>query len=162
MDAVADFAVGEAVFVEFDKGAPDFAVRALRPMRQRQPPDTRWPPFEAVNGRFGDLHLEAQTGDTLQLWLGDCCQRCTPDAVRMRFEGITNLIGWDADLDFSNPQFRLASSAEIQEHQLHIPASSNAYCIVSSHGNGPDGPRVFIVALDVHMTPAAEREDRYP
>jgi hypothetical protein len=50
---------------------------------------------------------------------------------------------------------RLASAQECAERRLSVPPGSTAYCIVTNHGNGPDGPRVFIVAdaIDVEHRP---------
>ena len=165
VDAVTDFELGEPVMVELQGTAPPFVIRALRPMRQRQPSGTEWPPFDAINSRFGDVRVEKLTADELQLWLGNCCDSCTPDAPRLSFHGVTSLIGLHDDLDFSNPLFRLASEDEKRAHHMAVPDGSTAYCIVSSHGNGPDGPSVFVVAMDAHITPhtpSAESPDGLP
>jgi hypothetical protein len=150
VDAVADFAVGEAVLVELDGEPDNFLVRTVRLLHQRQPPDTHSPLFDEVN-RFGETRLEEVTAASLQFWVGDCCEHCTPDARRLRFEGVTTIRGLDEDYDWDNPLFRLASMLEIGEHDLLVPAGSTAFCIVTSHGNGPDGPRVFVVAAGLQV-----------
>lgn len=146
IDGVSDFALGEEVVVELVDNADDFLVRSLRPMRQRQPPNTQWPPFDAINYQFGDAHVENLRPDSLQLWLGDCCQYCCPDALRLRFEGVSTVRGLDQECDFDAPLFRLASSDEVREFALDVPPGQTPFCIVTSHGRGPDGPRAFVVA----------------
>lgn len=153
VDEVADFVVGEPVFVELDGNAPNFRVLLIRPLSQRQPQGTRWPLFDAVNGRFGDARIDEQSPETVQFWFGDCCESCTPNPVHVRFEGVIRVLGLGEDTDFSNPLFRLASVGEIRAHSLDVPADSRAFCIVTSHGEGLDGPPVFIVARVVRVVP---------
>src|SRR6186713_1142944 len=69
VDSVRDFRVGEAVWVELDGQPPAFQVRAVRPFCQRQPPNTQWPPFDAINGHYDDALLEQHTDRTLQFWV---------------------------------------------------------------------------------------------
>ena len=146
VDQVSDFQVGEAVAVELDGDAPNFRVRAVRPMCQRQPKETRWPPFDAINGRFGDARIEDRSSQSILFWLGDCCDHCTPNPVRLRFESVTVVVGLEGDVDFSDPLFRLASPKEVDANSLTIPPHHHAFCVVTSHGQGRDGPLVFIVA----------------
>ncbi|MDF3065356.1 MAG: hypothetical protein K0R38_957 [Polyangiaceae bacterium] len=146
VDHVLDFLVGEPVLVELGGTAPNFEVLIVRPASQRQPSGTRWAPFDAINGRFDDARVEEQSAQAVQFWLGDCCEYCTPDAVRLRFDGVTAVVGLDGDLGFSDPLFRLASPDEVQSNSLNVNSDHHAFCVVTSHGQGPDGPPVFIVA----------------
>jgi hypothetical protein len=160
-DHVDDFTVGEAVLVELDGFPPNFVVRRLLPMNQRQPAGTRWPPFDVINGRFGDARIEESSAHALQLWVGDCCDDCTPRPVRLRFEGVTTIDGLSEDLDTSNPLFRLASSSEIREHQLVVPAGAKVFCMVTCHGEGRDGPTVLVVAREARILEPSS-QDRPP
>lgn len=153
VDNVDDFREGEAVWVELDGSPPAFRIALLRPMAQRQPAGTHHPVFDVVNGR-SDAELEEQTEHALQLWLGFCCQRCEPYPMRVRFEGITTVSDSFEDAELSNPLFRIASPAEIASRQLVVPEGSTAFCIVTSHGNGRDGPSFFVVAREVAVTNA--------
>jgi hypothetical protein len=154
VDRVDDFREGEPVWVELDGQAPSFRVRVIRPFRQRQPPNTHWPPFDAVNGGFGDAMLEDRSSRTVQFWLGDCCQHCTPNPARVRFEDVSAVVGLDDECLFSDPLFRLASSGEIEANLLDVPPQSTAFCIVTEHGQGRDGSCIFIVArtAEIAMT----------
>jgi hypothetical protein len=151
VDNVVDFHEGEPVHVELEGSAPAFLVRRLVPTHQRQPPDTHWPPFDAINGRFGDARIEEQSGHSLQLWLGDCCDYCTPDSIRLRFEGVTMIDGLGEDLDMDDSLFRLASGSEIRDHRLVVPDGARAFCIVTCHGQGRDGPTVLVVAREARI-----------
>ena len=146
VDRVADFQVGESVFVELAGDAPNYRVLLIRPMCQRQPEGTHWPPFDAINGRFGDAFVEEQSSHTVQFWIGDCCDHCTPNPARVRFDGVACVVGLVGDVDFSDPLFRLASPVEIQRNSLAVPSNHRTYCVVTSHGQGLDGPPIFIVA----------------
>lgn len=146
VDHVPDFRVGESVLVELDGVAPHFRVLVIRPASQRQPDGTHWPPFDDVNGRFGDARLEEQSSEAIQFWLGDCCEHCTPNPIRVRFEGVISVVGLDRDVDFDDPLFRLASPRELEANSLGVPAGHRAFCVVTSHGQGQDGPLIFIVA----------------
>jgi len=115
-------------------------------MSQRQPEGTHWPPFDAVNCRFGDAWIEEQSSQSIQFWLGDCCEHCTPNPVRLRFGGVTSVVGLEEDVDFSDPVFRLASPKEVEAKSLEIPENHQAFCVVTSHGHGQDGPPILIVA----------------
>lgn len=59
------------------------------------------------------------------------------------------------EMDLDNSLLRLASEQECAERRLSVPAGTTAYCIVTNHGNGADGPRVFIIAdgVDVEFRP---------
>src|SRR5687768_2773111 len=94
VDAVHDFTEGEPVLVELDGQAPAFRVRVIRPFRQRQPPGTHWPPFDAVNG-FGDASVEERSTRAIQFWIGDCCQYCTPNPMHVRFDDVSVVAGLD-------------------------------------------------------------------
>jgi hypothetical protein len=134
------------VWVELDGPPQAFRISLVRPMCQRQPADTHWEPFDAINETVDDVVVEDCTQGTLQLWLGYCCLCCTPNPMRVRFEGVTHLQGLGEDVDFCNPLFRLASLAEIHAHSIPVPSECRAFCIVTSHGQGRDGPPIFVVA----------------
>lgn len=151
VDGVQDFVEGEPVFVELDGHAPDFQVRVIRPFRSRQPAGTHWPDFDVVNGRFGDAMVEEHSPAMLQLWIGDCCEYCTPNPFHVRFEGVSTMVGLEDDLDLSSPLFRLASLEEVELHGLSVSPESKAFCIVTSHGQGADGPSIFVVAKAVRV-----------
>ncbi|MGE0321736.1 MAG: hypothetical protein AB7K71_11820 [Polyangiaceae bacterium] len=155
---VTDFAIGETVVVEFAEVEPTHVLRAVTPTRQRQPKDTHIALFDVVNG-YLDVQLEEHSPGRLVLWLGDCCEYCTPDAPRLVFEGLTTdqlSSAWEADtVELSNPLFRGASAEEIATHQLDVPEGARAYCVVTSHGSGPDGPKLFLVARSVSVMESA-------
>jgi hypothetical protein len=140
-----DFAPGEEVFVELDGPKEAYVVRSVMLARQRQPEGTRWPPFDVVSG-CGDMRLQERADDHLRFWMGDCCEWCAP-AWALTFSRVTSVVGLDDDdpvLD--SPLLRLASSEEVLALALHVPPGSRAYCVVTSHGQGRDGPRVLVVA----------------
>lgn len=148
----SDYEVGEAVFVELDEGPAGYVVRKLWPARQRQPAGTRYPAFDAVNGRYGDLRVDELTPSSVRLWLGDCCESCCPNASRVTFDGLAGAHGLDEDLEeygASNPLLRLASEAEVAELGIEAPTDGHVFCVVEDHGNGFDGRRVYLVARQV-------------
>jgi hypothetical protein len=146
VDQVTDFLDGEPVLVELSGDAPHFRVDCIRPTSQRQPEGTHWAPFDAVNGRFSDVWLEERSPTSVQFWLGECCEYCTPDPLRLRFQGVVEVVGLDDDVAFDDPLFCLASPGEVQQHSLDVPSGHRAFCVVTSHGHGIDGPPLFIVA----------------
>ena len=115
VDEVADYCVGEPVLVEIEGDPPDFAITRVRPTHQRQPAGTEWHQFAELQGRFLDLILEEDSEDTSQFWLGNCCEYCTPDPARVRFEQIvaTSALNDDVEID-SEALFRFASSQELR------------------------------------------------
>ncbi len=138
-----DFAPGEEVLVELDSPREPYVVRSVRLARQRQPEGTRWAAFDVVNG-CEDMRLEERGDDHLRFWRGDCCAWCAP-AWSVIFSNVTSVVGLDGDEpDLDASLLRLASEEELTE--LHVPPGSRAYCIVTSHGQGRDGPRIFVVA----------------
>jgi hypothetical protein len=140
--ATTDFAPGEPVLVELDGTAGDYRVRTVTAARQRQPAATGHAALDALNALdLGDLAVDEQTPTSLRLWLGFCCVNCSPSA-HITFRGVSSVIGLDADL--VDPWFRLASPDE--RSTFDVPPGSEAYCIVTDHGDGRDGPLVFIVA----------------
>jgi hypothetical protein len=64
------------------------------------------------------------------------------------------MIGVDEDGDYGEPLFRLASTDEIRRHSLDVPEGARAFCVVTSHGQGRDGPPIFIVASSVRIVAA--------
>ena len=146
VDQVDDFRIGEHVVVELDGDAPAFGVRSVRPFSQRQPRDTHWPAFDRINGHFGDAKLEQHSDRALGFWLGDCCPYCTPKPTHLWFDDVSSIVGLDEITAFSDPLFRLASPTEVETNRLVLPRESRAFCIVTVHGHGPDGPSIFIVA----------------
>lgn len=151
VDGIRDFEVGEALWVEIDMAMEPFVVKSVRPFRRRQPAETEWPPFAAVNGRWGELRV-SWDGSDVRLWLGDCCEYCTPEPGRVRFSGVSAVAGVDLeDADFFDPQLRLASLGEIEEGGLAVPEGAKAFCIVSGYGSDPDSPHLYIVARHVEI-----------
>lgn len=143
IDGTTDFAPGEEVFVELDGPKEAYVVRSVGLARQRQPEGTRWAAFDVVNG-CGDMRLQERGDDHLRFWMGDCCEWCAP-AWALTFSSVTSVVGLDDDEpDLDASLLRLASEDELTG--LHVPPGSRAYCIVTSHGQGRDGPRVFVVA----------------
>lgn len=143
--ATTDFAPGEPVVVELDGAPGDYRVRTVTAARQRPPAATGHPTLDALNALdLSDLAVDEQTPTSLRLWLGFCCVNCSP-SVHIIFRGVSSVVGIEADLD--DPFFRLASPEE--RGTLDIPSGSDAYCIVTDHGHGRDGPLVFIVAAEL-------------
>lgn len=130
---VADFVVGEPVDPWFEGEPPNLSVLRIQPQKRRQPPDTDWPAFAAAN-RFGEAIVQPVNADVLEFWVGDCCQRCTPDAVRVRFENVYNIRRPQAgeELDLDDPYFRLAAAEEILQAHIDVPDGYCAFCIATS------------------------------
>ncbi|MCA9608421.1 MAG: hypothetical protein KC619_22585 [Myxococcales bacterium] len=148
-----DFEVGEEVLVTLDGPKDAYVVRSVVPARQRQPAGTEWPEMADV-GRSGDVRVEELTEDALVLWAGDCCEHCGPSwRVTFRRPRVRDL---DEGSDLDLTLFRLATDEEVREAGLEVPDESRAYCLVTLHGQGPDGPRFVVVAerVDVERIPA--------
>mgnify|MGYP007097596157 CR=1 FL=1 len=145
------FHVGEDVLVELQGPPGSYRVENVRPARQRQPEGTQTPFLDELNARrLGDCYVEARTADALQLWLGDCCRYCGP-SLFVTFRDVTAIHGLSEHGDLDYPHFRLASAAERREHALAVDGAAQAYCIVTNHGDGPDGPSVFVVAGTIEL-----------
>jgi hypothetical protein len=156
-----DFVVGEEVLLELDRDDHDWRVRTVTAQRQRQPANTQTPALEALNRhRHHDLFVDSRTNDSLRLCLADC-SACGPNAY-VTFRGVQLIKGLDDDTDLSWPWFRLASADERREHGLDVPAGAEAYCIVTNHGQGRDGPLVWIVAaaMDAEGGRSVKRADQ--
>jgi hypothetical protein len=138
------------VLVELDGPKDACVVRSVIPACQPQPEGTECTELRQLNeAQPADMHVEARSEGALRFWLGDCCEQCA-DAWLLTFIK-PRIDGLDEDMDFDHPLLRLASEQECAERQLSVPAGSTAYCIVTNHGNGPDGPRVFIIAEGIDV-----------
>lgn len=145
-----DFEVGGRVLVELDGPKHAYVVRAVIAERQRQPEGTACEAFAELNrARPPDVRVEESSEATLRLWLGDCCEACG-DWWTVRF---TNPRGaeLDEDTDLDSPLLRYASDGEVAESGLSVLDGRRAYCIVTGHGSGRDGPRVFFTAERVEV-----------
>jgi hypothetical protein len=142
------FAVGEDVLVELVGEPRAYRVTNVRHARQPQPEGTRLPMFDELNATlFVDCYVvDEQPERALKLWFGDCCRACGP-SWHVTFRDVTLIKGLSEHGDVDAPHFRLASEAERREHGL----VGNAYCIVTAHGYGPDGPPIFVVARTVEI-----------
>ena len=146
-----DFVAGEDVLVDLEGDPKAYRVRNVRPARQRQPEGTRHPVLDGINERrHEDCFVEEKTADSWKLWLGDCCAWCGP-SIHVTFRDVKLLKGDEVDLDL--PWFRLATVDERRDHALVVEGDAQAYCIVTNHGYGPDGPLVFVVAGAIDITP---------
>ncbi|NVB82772.1 MAG: hypothetical protein HOV81_30625 [Kofleriaceae bacterium] len=153
-----DFTVGERVLVELDGPKDALVVRSVIPACQPQPEGTECTALRELNAAHPpDMHVEERSEGALRFWLGDCCERCA-DAWRVTFIH-PRVDGLNDETDLDHPLLRLASAQECAERSLSVPAGSTAYCIVTNHGDGPDGPRVFVVAdgIDVELRPRGMR-----
>jgi hypothetical protein len=149
----SEFVVGEDVLVELVGKPGSYGVTNVRHSRQRQPEGTSHPVLEELNAhRYEDCHVEAQTDDSLTLWLGDCCPFCCASLL-VTFRDIKSIVGLSKHGDLDSPLFRLASVDERAQHALALADNAAAYCIVTNHGYGPDGPCVFIVAGAIDIAP---------
>jgi hypothetical protein len=147
------FETGEEVLVELGGPSSAYRVTDVRPARQRQPDGTIDPVFAQLNARHcWDAYVERQTPDTLAIWVGDCCHQCGPSWL-VTFRDIAHVHGLSEHGDIDAPLFRLASADERREHALTPPAGACAYCIVTNHGFGADGPHIYVVARTVDITP---------
>lgn len=143
---VADFVIGEPVDSWFEGKPPNLSVVRVQPQRRRQPPGTDWPPFAPAN-RFGEAVVQPSDVGIVEFWVGDCCQRCTPDAVQVRFEDVHTLAtphpGEEFDID--DPYFRLAAADELRRARIEVPDGYRAFCIgTSSYRDDRDD--LYIVA----------------
>ncbi len=149
---ITDFVPGEEVLPQLEGKAPNFTIIEVIPRYERQPPGTELKPFSAARYSLGDFRLDERSSDSLEFWLGDCCEMCSPNAPMLRFSGVTRMpFSDDDDPDFESPLLRLASPQEVHENQLEVASGSIAYCIVSDHGNGLDGPLLFLVAKRLEL-----------
>ena len=149
----SDFVPGEEVLVELDRDGDGWRVHTVTAARQRQPAGTQTAQLDALNRpRHFDAYVEAQTDTSLRLWLGDCCRPCGP-SVFVTFHGVSRIEGLRDDLALDSPWFRMATADEQREHGLEVGPGATAYCIVTNHGHGRDGPRVFVVATGVDVEP---------
>jgi hypothetical protein len=142
------------VLVELDGPKDAYVVRSVIPACQPQPEGTECGELRQLNeARPADMHVEARSEGALRFWLGDCCEHCA-DAWLLTFLN-PRVDGLVEEMDLDNPLLRLASEQECAERRLSVPAGATAYCIVTNHGNGADGPRVFIIAdgVDVEFRP---------
>lgn len=155
--SVPDFRPREAVLVQLDGKAPNFSIVGVVPTHQRQPAGTRVAELERILSAFVDVRVDESPSGTVQFWVGACCDHCTPDALRLRFEDVEfENVTDDEDLDLEAPLIRLATPAEVSGNALEVSNGATAYCLVTSHGNGPDGPSRFIVARKYRLVPADE------
>lgn len=151
-----NFVVGERVLVELDGPKGAYVVRSVRPACQPQPAGTECVALRELNATHPpDMMLEERSAERLRFWLGDCCESCS-DAWRLTFAN-PRIDGLTDDMDLDHPLIRLASEQECVERALTVPAGSTAYCIVTHHGEGDDGPRVYIVAdgIEIEARPRA-------
>jgi len=145
-----DFVVGEEVLVELVGAPSSYRVQNVRAARQRQPDGTRAQVFDELNAkRFESCYVEERIDSSIKLWFGDCCHMCGPSWF-ITFRDVTMVKGLSEHGDVDAPLFRLASPQERREHELE---GTEAYCIVTQYGYGPDGPPVFIVAGSVDIEP---------
>jgi hypothetical protein len=143
------FAIGEAVLVELAGPPSAYRVANVRPTRQRQPEGTRAQVFEQLNARrFDSCLVHAQNEHSITFWLGNCCPACGA-SVLVTFADVSAATSVDEDTDLSWPLFRTASIEEQRALALVTAPGEQTYCIVTNHGDGPDGPHVFIVARSI-------------
>ncbi len=95
------------------------------------------------------MHVEERSDRSLRFWVGDCCEYCG-DAWRVTFIN-PRIDGLADEMDLDHPLLRMASEQECEERGLSVPAGSTAYCIVTNHGDGPDGSRVFVIADGIEI-----------
>lgn len=156
---VNDFNPGESVLIKVDGRPPNLSVIEIIPTHERQPTGTKLPIHSQAHG-YSDYWVEDSLPGTLRIWMGSCCVQCRPNAPHLVFEGVTTdelseVLDMD-DAELGGPLFRLASEAEIQELKLNVPEGAIAYCVVTCHGNGPDGPKAFVVARSIRVEPSEE------
>ena len=144
-----DFEIGEEVLVELDGPKDAYVLRSVVAARQRQPAGTECPELAELNASHpGDMHITAWDDAKLTFWLGGCCEWCSGSSWRVRFDR-PRVEGLDWDTDIADPLLRYASERERTENDLSVSERSRAYCVVTGHGGGRDGPRLFIVADEI-------------
>ncbi len=150
-----DFRVGEAVLVELDGPSDDLVIRSVIATHQRQPPGTDVPALAEAGGpHASDLRIQALEPTRVELWLGVCCDWCSPGRI-LRFEGVHHC-AIDEDADLWNVLIRFASEEESRALG-EIPDGARAYCVVNDHGNGRDGARYLVVANRLSIAPSSPR-----
>jgi len=158
--ATDDFVVGEAVLVEVALGPTGPSVQSVIAARQRQPAGTARADLDAINALDNpDMRLEARSPTTLTLWLGDCWEWCPP-STPVRFREVTQVGGPDGARDLAPPGFRLATAEEQAAAGLEVPEGADAFCIVTGHGLGRDGPSFYVVARSVEVVAVPLRARR--
>ncbi|MEM9187755.1 MAG: hypothetical protein AAGF12_01165 [Myxococcota bacterium] len=148
-----DFRIGEEVSVHLEPHGDTYVVASVILTRQRQPQGTEWKTLQELGASHAsDLEYTVVGDHELVLRLFDCCAWCS-DVWTIRFRGVTtHTLPCSDDSDLDNPLLRFASSTELDEHRIAVPENAEAYCVVTRHGLGLDGPRYFIVARSVEVT----------
>ena len=150
------FACGDRVLVELDGPKGAYVVRSVAPACQPQPEGTVCADLSELNaGHPGEMRLEEEASGVLRFWVGDCCQACADSWMLTFVNPVAH--GFDEDMDLDSPLLRLASTGECETQNLSCVDGRTAYCIVTNHGQGLDGPRVFIVADAVELEFRARR-----
>lgn len=151
LSGVTDFAPGEPVVVELDATPTGYAVRWVVPACARQPAGTELPGLVALAG--SDLRLDERIDDRLVFWAGDCCEHCSPSAPNVVFAGVASVLGFDGDIGdvIDRALVRRATEHEVAELGLAVAPGKTAYCVVTQHGQGRDGPSIFIIASSAEV-----------
>jgi hypothetical protein len=138
---VEDLVVGEEVAVELDPQAKELRVLRAWPLNARQPKHTERAEFTALNStRPWDFEVTAKAG-TLTIIAGNDL------SYSHQFEVVFDDVSWySGALSFSHALFRAASEEEAQRLPREVHPAGLVFCIVTEHGNGPDGAKYFVVA----------------
>jgi hypothetical protein len=136
---VYDYAVGEEVIVELvEESRGRWRVTKVIPKLARQPEGTHLPDLEKAIG-LPDFGIRSYDGRTRVLEIVGGMDLDYP-RVEIRFHEVELI---SCPTRFSDPLFRLASS---DERRVFEGLEGKVFCIVTEHGDGPDGPRHFVVA----------------
>ena len=117
-----------------------------------------WSPDDGVGAiaspHFGPLpfHATANVDSVRDFRVGEAVWvELDGQPGRVRFEEVISIVGLDDDIVFAAALFRLASPEEVEANHLEMSGGTKAFCIVTDHGQGADGPSIFVVARSVEV-----------
>jgi hypothetical protein len=142
MIAVEELIVGEDVGVDLESTDPVPRARRVWPLKARQPTGSARQEFAELNAaELFDFEVESFTSGALTIIGGHDL------AYSHDFEIVLHDIAWySGAFYFHHALFRAASTEESAAIPPDARAEGTAFCIVTDHGNGADGPRFFAVA----------------
>jgi hypothetical protein len=145
---VGELFVGEEVGVDLASVEPVLCARRVWPLRARQPVGTARPEFAEINQvGLWDFEVKELQRGTMTIIAGD--DLMYSHEVEISFQGVA---WYSGAFGFSHAHFRGASEEERQSLPTDVCSGLQVFCIVTEHGNGPDGPKCLVTAERVSVT----------